>query len=289
MMNITNIARHQCNVQVAPRARVKNLLAIASGKGGVGKSTTAVNLAIALSSLGLKIGLLDADIYGPSIALMLGCERQPVSLDGNTMQPHFAHGVYFNSMGTLVDQETAMIWRGPLLTRTLLQLWQETNWGELDILLIDMPPGTGDIQLTVAQKMPLTAAIVVTTAQEIALLDARRALKLFAELNIPALGIVENMSTYLCANCQQKTAIFGSEGASKMAAQYKLPILAQVPLDPLIRDHADRGQSLLHQHADSHSASVYLDLALNTLAALQQLPKANASPLANIGVKVERK
>lgn len=287
MTAISNIERHQICNSVPARAGVKNLIAIGSGKGGVGKSTTCVNLALALATLGLKVGVMDADIYGPSIALMLGCQQRPQSLDGNTMQAHFLHGVYFNSMGNILADTDALIWRGPLLTRTLLQLWQETHWGELDILLIDMPPGTGDVHLTVAQKLPLTAAMVLTTPQNVALLDARRALLLFKELNVPTLGVIENMSTWQCAACGHRQAIFGSDGAQNLAAQFNLPLLAQIPLDSHIRQAADSGASFIEQMPQSAASAAYLDLALAMLDALGQLPLLKKNPLADIGIKVE--
>lgn len=221
---------------------VKNILAISSGKGGVGKSTTAVNLALALQAEGACVGVLDADIYGPSLPNMLGAaDKQPSSSDGKYMNPIMAYGLATNSIGYLVTDENAMIWRGPMASKALIQLLNETRWPDLDYLIIDLPPGTGDIQLTLAQTIPVTAAIVVTTPQEIALLDARKGIVMFNQVSVPVLGIIENMSVHTCRACGYQDAIFGSEGADKLAATYDSPVLAKIPLDITLREDLDAG------------------------------------------------
>lgn len=229
----------QRGVKVLPQ--VKNIIAVASGKGGVGKSTTAVNLALALAAEGASVGLLDADIYGPSQTMMLGIHGKPESSDGKTMQPLQAHGLQVMSIGSMVDAETPMVWRGPMVTQALEQMLNQTTWSDLDYLIVDMPPGTGDIQLTLSQKVPVTGAIIVTTPQDIALLDARKGLKMFEKVGIPILGIVENMAMHVCSHCGHTEHVFGEGGGARMAAQYKVDYLGGLPLDIRLREHTDAG------------------------------------------------
>ncbi|QBL09268.1 iron-sulfur cluster carrier protein ApbC [Rheinheimera sp. D18] len=230
------------NATTAIFKQIKQIILVASGKGGVGKSTTAVNLAVALSLEGAKVGLLDADIYGPSIPTMLGLSGEKISsADNKLMQPKFAHGVYLQSIGFLVDPQQASVWRGPMASQALMQLLNETVWPELDYLVVDMPPGTGDIQLTMAQKLPVSGALVVTTPQDIALSDAEKAISMFRQVNIPILGLVENMSFYLCQQCGSKDDIFGTDGGLLLAERYHVPVLGQLPLEKHIREQADVG------------------------------------------------
>lgn len=244
------------SAQKAPISNVKNIIAISSGKGGVGKSASAVNLALALKDQGARVGILDADIYGPSVPIMLGTQKEaPQSPDNKTMYPILAHGLASNSIGYLVKNEHASIWRGPMASKALNQLLSETKWPMLDYLIVDMPPGTGDIQLTMCQQLPLTAAVVVTTPQDIALSDAGKGIAMFDQLNIPVLGIIENMSYFECTHCHQRTAIFSQDGADKLSKKYALPMLAKVPLDPIIREYADEGRSLIDEQAE-HSVSI---------------------------------
>src|SRR5207249_1906171 len=221
---------------------IKNIIAVASGKGGVGKSTTAVNLALALAAEGAQVGVLDADIYGPSQPTMLGIAGRPESRDGKTLEPLEAYGLQAMSIGCLIDVDTPMVWRGPMVTQALQQLLTQTNWRDLDYLIIDMPPGTGDIQLTLSQKVPVTGAVIVTTPQDIALLDARKGLKMFEKVGIPILGIVENMSTHICSNCGHEEHIFGQGGAERMCKEYGVELLGSLPLDIAIREQADSGK-----------------------------------------------
>jgi ATP-binding protein involved in chromosome partitioning len=246
---------------------VKNIIAISSGKGGVGKSTTAVNLALALAAEGAKVGLLDADIYGPSIPDMLGVEDQrPTSPDGTHMAPIVAHGLATNSIGYLVSEDNAMVWRGPMASKALMQLLNETLWPELDYLILDMPPGTGDIQLTLAQNVPVTGAIVVTTPQDIALLDARKGIVMFEKVNVPVLGVVENMSMHICSQCGHHEPIFGTGGAEKLAAQYHTRLLSQMPLHISLREDLDAGEPTVVRRPDSEFTRLYRQLA-NAVAA----------------------
>jgi ATP-binding protein involved in chromosome partitioning len=240
---------------------VRNIVAVASGKGGVGKSTVAVNLALALAAEGANVGLLDADIYGPSQPLMLGLQGQrPQSPDGKSMEPMLAHGIQAMSIGFLIDPEQPMVWRGPMVTQALEQLLRDTRWHDLDYLIVDMPPGTGDIQLTLAQKVPVTGAVIVTTPQDIALLDARRGLKMFEKVNIPILGIVENMAVHVCSNCGHAEHIFGSGGGDKMAADYNVSVLGSLPLDLRIREQADSGRPTVASDPDSKAAELYREI-----------------------------
>ncbi len=236
---------------------VKNIIAVASGKGGVGKSATAVNLALALAAEGASVGILDADIYGPSQPQMLGITNHPESLDGKTMEPVRAHGIQAMSIGLLIDVETPMVWRGPMVTQALQQLLNDTNWQDLDYLIVDLPPGTGDIQLTLAQKIPVTGAVIVTTPQDIALLDARKGLKMFEKVGIPIFGIVENMSTHTCSQCGHTEPIFGTGGGEKMCRDYNVEFLGALPLDIKIREHTDAGKPSVVAEPDGKIADMY--------------------------------
>ena len=261
---VTRIVSHavQRGVQLLPG--VKNIVAVASGKGGVGKSTTTVNLALALAAEGARVGILDADIYGPSQPTMLGLggpEHRPESDDGKTMKPLAAHGVQVMSIGFMIEPDQAMIWRGPMATQALDQLLHQTAWRELDYLLIDMPPGTGDIALTLSQRVPLTGAIIVTTPQDIALLDAKKGLKMFEKVGVPILGIVENMAVYCCPNCGHTEHIFGADGGKKMAAEYSVDYLGALPLNLSIREQADSGRPTVVADPDGEIAAVYKAVA----------------------------
>jgi len=236
---------------------VKNIIAVASGKGGVGKSATAVNLALALAAEGASVGILDADIYGPSQPQMLGITSRPESIDGKTMEPVLAHGIQAMSIGLLIDVETPMVWRGPMVTQALQQLLNDTNWKDLDYLIVDLPPGTGDIQLTLAQKIPVTGAVIVTTPQDIALLDARKGLKMFEKVGIPIFGIVENMSTHTCSQCGHTEPIFGTGGGEKMCQDYSVEFLGALPLDIKIREHTDMGKPSVIAEPNGEIADIY--------------------------------
>jgi ATP-binding protein involved in chromosome partitioning len=249
--------------------QIKNIVAVASGKGGVGKSTTAVNLALALAYEGAKVGLLDADIYGPSQPRMLGLTgERPLTRDGRTLQPLVAHGIKAMSIGFLIDEEQPMVWRGPMVTQALNQLLLECEWGELDYLIVDMPPGTGDIQLTLAQRVPVSGAVVVTTPQDIALLDARKGLKMFQKVDVPVLGIVENMSTHICSKCGHEEHVFGAGGGERMAKQYGVELLAQLPLDIRIREQADGGCPTVAMDPSGQLGRAYIDMARRVAAGL---------------------
>lgn len=248
---------------------VKNIIAISSGKGGVGKSTTAVNLALALAAEGAKVGLLDADIYGPSIPDMLGVEDQrPTSPDGTHMAPIMAHGLATNSIGYLVTEDNAMVWRGPMASKALMQLLNETLWPELDYLVLDMPPGTGDIQLTLAQNVPVTGAVVVTTPQDIALIDARKGIVMFEKVNVPVLGVVENMSMHICSQCGHHEPIFGTGGAEKLAQQYHTQLLSQLPLHISLREDLDNGEPTVIRRPESEFTTLYRQLATRVASQL---------------------
>ena len=249
----------QRGLKVMPN--VRNILAVASGKGGVGKSTVAVNLALALSAEGARVGVLDADIYGPSQPTMLGISGRPESVDGKTLEPLENYDVQVSSIGFLVDPDQPMVWRGPMVTQALQQLLNQTNWRDLDYLVVDMPPGTGDIQLTLAQQVPVTGAVIVTTPQDIALLDAMKGLKMFEKVGIPILGLVENMAVHVCSNCGHAEHIFGSGGAERMSKQYDIEVLGSLPLDIRIREQADSGRPTVVAEPDGPLAVQYKAIA----------------------------
>ena len=280
----TKVVPHavQRGVQLLPG--VKNIVAVASGKGGVGKSTTAVNLALALAAEGASVGILDADIYGPSQPMMMGIEGRPESADGKTMEPLANYGVQVMSIGFLVDADQAMVWRGPMATQALDQLLRQTNWRELDYLIVDMPPGTGDIQLTLSQRVPLTGAVIVTTPQDIALLDARKGLKMFEKVGVPILGIVENMAVHVCENCGHVEHIFGAEGGKKMAAQYEVDYLGALPLNLSIRERADSGRPSVVSDPDGEIAGLYKAVARKTAVKIAQRAKDFSSKFPTITI-----
>jgi len=264
----SKVISHEVQKGLKPLPGVKNIIAVASGKGGVGKSTTAVNLALALSAEGANVGLLDADIYGPSQPRMLGASERPESPDGKSLIPVVSHGVQSMSIGYLIEEETPMVWRGPMVTQALEQLLRDTRWQDLDYLIIDLPPGTGDTQLTLSQKVPVSGAIIVTTPQDIALLDARKGLKMFEKVEVPVLGIVENMSIHICSKCGHEEHIFGEGGGQRMAAQYNVPFLGSLPLDIRIREETDSGQPTVVAEPDSRIAGLYRDIARRAAARL---------------------
>jgi len=271
------IAAHAVQPNLAPLPRVRNVVAVGSGKGGVGKSTTAVNLALALAAAGARVGVLDADVYGPSVPMMLGLSGRPDSPDGKTIEPMRAHGVEAMSIGLLVDQDTPMIWRGPMATSALTQLLGETRWGGeagLDYLIVDLPPGTGDIQLTLAQKIPVAGAVVVTTPQDIATLDARKALKMFEKVQVPVLGLLENMAVHVCTGCGRVEHLFGHGGGERMAAQYGVPLLGALPLEIGIREQGDAGVPIVAAAPQSTAARAYRDAARRLAATLATRPRA---------------
>jgi len=264
---------------------VKNIIAVASGKGGVGKSTTAVNLALALAAEGAKVGILDADIYGPSQPTMLGITGRPESADGKTMEPMVGHGIQANSIGFLVDADSPMVWRGPMVTSALDQLLRQTNWRDLDYLVVDMPPGTGDIQLTLSQRVPVTGAVIVTTPQDIALLDAKKGLKMFEKVGIPILGIVENMSVHICSNCGHAESIFGAGGGEAMCAEYGVDFLGSLPLDIRIREQADAGNPSVVADPDGKPAELYRAIARQVAVRIAQQSRDMASKFPAIVVQ----
>jgi ATP-binding protein involved in chromosome partitioning len=262
-----------------PLPGIANVIAVASGKGGVGKSTTAANLALALSAQGARVGLLDADIYGPSQPLMMGLAgERPTSPDGKSVDPLRAYGVAVMSIGFLLGDDQPTVWRGPMVTQALTQLLGETRWGELDYLIVDMPPGTGDTQLTLAQRVPVSGAIVVTTPQDIALLDARRGLQMFRKVAIPVLGIVENMATHVCSNCGHEEAIFGAGGGARMASQYGVPLLGSLPLDLRIREQADGGRPTVVADPGGRLAHAYFAIARRAAGRLASGAASTAFP-----------
>jgi len=269
---------HAVQGQLQPLPGISNVIAVASGKGGVGKSTTAVNLALALALDGARVGLLDADIYGPSQPRMVGMQgERPSSRDGKRIEPMQAHGIKVMSIGFLIDEEQPMVWRGPMVTQALTQLLGDTDWGELDYLVVDMPPGTGDIQLTLAQRVPVSGAVVVTTPQDIALLDARKGLRMFQKVAVPVLGIVENMSTHVCSNCGHEEHIFGSGGGERMARQYGVRLLGALPLDIRIREETDAGRPTVVVDPEGPVGRAYVDMARRTAAQLSLAAAAGSA------------
>ncbi|MBS0432112.1 MAG: iron-sulfur cluster carrier protein ApbC [Proteobacteria bacterium] len=276
----TRIVAHKVQDKLTPLPGVKNIIAVASGKGGVGKSTVAANLALALAAEGAKVGVLDADIYGPSQPRMFGIEGRPDSPDGRSIEPMVNHGVQLMSIGFLVGEDTPMIWRGPMVTQALTQLLNDTRWRDLDYLVIDLPPGTGDIQLTLCQRVPVAGALIVTTPQDIALLDAKKGLKMFEKVEVPVLGVIENMATHICSNCGHEEHVFGEGGGARMAEQYGVPLLGSLPLDIHIREQADGGDPTVHAMPGSDLAARYRGIARKAAAqlSLQAKNKAIAMP-----------
>ena len=264
---------------------IKNIIAIASGKGGVGKSTTAVNLALALLAEGASVGILDADIYGPSQPMMLGIAGRPESKDGKSLEPMEGHGLQAISIGFLIDVDTPMVWRGPMVTQALEQLLKDTRWRELDYLVVDLPPGTGDIQLTLAQKVPVTGTVIVTTPQDIALIDARKGLKMFEKVGIPILGIVENMSIHVCPQCGHESHIFGEGGAARMCKDYGTELLGQLPLDGSIREQADSGKPTLVSDPDGGVSAIYKQIARRCAVRIAESQKDMTAKFPNIVVQ----
>ncbi len=281
----SRIVAHKTQQGVTLLPNVKNIIAVASGKGGVGKSTTSVNLALALAAEGASVGLLDADIYGPSQPQMLGISGRPESLDGKSMEPMQAHGIQAMSIGFLVDNDTPMVWRGPMVTGALEQLLRDTKWKDLDYLVIDLPPGTGDIQLTLAQKIPVTGAIIVTTPQDIALLDARKGLKMFEKVGIPILGIVENMSTHICSQCGHEEHIFGAGGGELMAKDYHVDLLGSLPLDINIRMQADGGKPTVIAEPTSKVANIYKEIARKAAIKIANATLDHSTKFPNIVIQ----
>ncbi|QVL45782.1 MAG: iron-sulfur cluster carrier protein ApbC [Methylophilaceae bacterium] len=281
----SRIVSHKVQQGVNLLPNVKNVIAVASGKGGVGKSTTSVNLALALAAEGATVGLLDADIYGPSQPQMLGLSGRPDSADGKSIEPMEAYGIQAMSIGFLVDTDTPMVWRGPMVTGALEQLLRDTKWRDLDYLVIDLPPGTGDIQLTLAQKIPVTGAIIVTTPQDIALLDARKGLKMFEKVGIPILGIVENMSTHICSNCGHEEHIFGAGGGASMCKDYHVDLLGSLPLDIKIREQADNGKPTVVAEPDSAIATTYKSIARQSAIKIANAGLDHSSKFPNIVIQ----
>ena len=267
---------------------VKNIIAVASGKGGVGKSTTAVNLALALRDEGAKVGLLDADIYGPSVPLLLNVSGRPDSSDGKTMEPMVGHGLKASSIGFLVNADSPAIWRGPMVTQALEQLLRKTNWGELDYLIVDMPPGTGDIALTLAQRVPVTGALIVTTPQDIALIDARKGLRMFEKVEVPVIGVVENMAVHVCTKCGHIEHLFGEGGAQRMAEEFSVPCLGRLPLTLAIREDADAGRPTVASSPDSEATRLYREIAWRLAARVAALPKDMRSKFPSVVVEKRR-
>ncbi len=285
-INVTHkIIPHSVQQGVKRLKNVKNIIAVASGKGGVGKSTTSVNLALALASEGATVGLLDADIYGPSQPRMMGLSGQPESTDGKSLEPMENYGVQTMSIGFLIDEETPMIWRGPMVTQALEQLLNDTNWRDLDYLVIDLPPGTGDTQLTLAQKVPVSGAIIVTTPQDIALLDARKGLKMFEKVEVPILGIVENMSTHICSQCSHEEHIFGQGGGQTMATEAGIELLGSLPLEMGIRLQADSGKPTVVAEPNGRTAEAYREIARRAAARLSLQAKDYSAKFPNIVIQ----
>ena len=281
----SKIVAHTAQRGVKLLANVKNIIAVASGKGGVGKSTTAVNLALALAAEGAQVGILDADIYGPSQPMMMGITGRPETSDGKTMEPMENHGLQVSSIGFMIDPDEPMVWRGPIVTQALQQLLEQTNWRDLDYLIVDMPPGTGDIQLTLSQKVPVTGAVIVTTPQDIALLDARKGLKMFEKVGIPILGIVENMSTHMCSNCGHAEAFFGVGGGEKMCAEYGVDFLGALPLTMSIREQTDSGMPTVVADPDGAVAAIYRDIARKVAVKVAEKARDMTGKFPNIVIR----
>ncbi|WP_423708583.1 iron-sulfur cluster carrier protein ApbC [Undibacterium sp. WLX3042] len=285
-VNVTSkIVAHAVQRGIKLMPNVKNIIAVASGKGGVGKSTTAVNLALALAAEGAAVGILDADIYGPSQPMMMGINGRPETVDGKTMEPLENHGLQVSSIGFMIDPDEPMVWRGPIVTQALQQLLEQTNWRDLDYLIVDMPPGTGDVQLTLSQKVPVTGAVIVTTPQDIALLDARKGLKMFEKVGIPILGIIENMSTHICSNCGHAEAIFGEGGGQKMCADYGVDFLGGLPLTMVIREQADSGKPTVVADPDGKIAQIYKEIARKLAVKVAEKAKDMTSKFPNISIQ----
>jgi len=286
-----NLIAYETKAGVEPIDNVKNVIAIASGKGGVGKSTTSVNLALALQKEGATVGILDADIYGPSIPIMLGiADEKPVSEDKKTILPLNAHNIEAMSIGFLVDEKQAMVWRGPMASSALQQIVRDTKWGvqnagKLDYLIVDLPPGTGDIQLTMAQKIPVTAAVIVTTPQDLALADAKKAITMFEKVKIPVMGVIENMSTHICSQCGHQEAIFGEGGGKELSTDYQIPLLGQLPLAMSIREQLDAGTPALSVDPESDISLNYRSIARNLVANLSKLGKDFSKGAGAIDIK----
>jgi ATP-binding protein involved in chromosome partitioning len=281
----SQIVAHAVQRGVKLLPSVKNIIAVASGKGGVGKSTTAVNLALALAAEGAQVGILDADIYGPSQPMMLGITGRPESIEENTIEPMEGHGLQASSIGFLIEEDAPMVWRGPMVTSALEQLLRQTRWRDLDYLIVDMPPGTGDIQLTLAQKVPVTGAVIVTTPQDIALLDARKGLKMFEKVGVPIVGIIENMSTYVCTQCGHEEHIFGTGGGEKMCKEYSVDFLGALPLNLSIREQADAGRPTVVADPDGAISAIYKNIARQVAIRVANLAKDMSSKFPNIVVQ----
>jgi len=281
----SDIVAHTVQRGVKLLPGVKNIIAVASGKGGVGKSTTAANLALALSAEGARVGILDADIYGPSLPMMLGISGRPETKEENTIEPMEGHGLQASSIGFLVDQDSPMVWRGPMVTSALEQLLRQTRWRDLDYLIVDMPPGTGDIQLTLSQKVPVTGAVIVTTPQDIALLDARKGLKMFEKVGVPIIGIVENMSTYICPSCGHEEHVFGSGGGQKMCSDYGVDFLGSLPLNLSIREQSDAGCPTVVAEPNGAISQVYKQIARQVAIRISCLAKDMSSKFPNIVIQ----
>ena len=285
-VNVTSqINAHAVQRGVKLLPDVKNIIAVASGKGGVGKSTTAVNLALALAAEGAKVGILDADIYGPSQPMMLGITGRPESVEENSIEPMEGHGLQASSIGFLIDDDAPMVWRGPMVTSALEQLLRQTRWRDLDYLIVDMPPGTGDIQLTLSQKVPVTGVVIVTTPQDVALLDARKGLKMFEKVGVPIVGIIENMSTYVCPKCSHEEHIFGSGGGEKMCKEYGVDFLGALPLNLSIREDADAGRPTLVADPDGAISAIYKNIARQVAIRIATLSKDMSNKFPNIVVQ----
>ncbi len=280
-----DVQTHAVRPGLKPFPGVRNIIAVASGKGGVGKSTTSANLALALASQGAAVGLVDADIYGPSVPIMLGITGRPESRDGKTMEPMRAHGIVANSIGFMLNDDSPAIWRGPMASQALEQLVRQTNWGQLDYLIVDMPPGTGDIALTLSQKVPLTGAIVVTTPQDLALADARKGLRMFQKVEVPVLGVVENMSVHVCSQCGHAEPIFGEHGGRDMAAAYEVAWLGALPLAMAIREQTDSGRPTVVADPDGPHARLYQDIAHKLALGVDGLPRDYSARMPPVVVR----